>query len=106
MVLNLGRRSLDNKNQYKSNKNISINNNQLEKINSINNYLERKKNIKIISNRANSSINNERNTTLFSSNISNTSNGFNITQKHKAIISNKIIDSYTNILAFSNPSLM
>ena len=51
-VLTLGRRSLDSKNQHKTNKsnvNISINrnSNKLEKLNSNSNFITKKKNYKI-----------------------------------------------------------
>ena len=64
-VLTLGRRSLDSKNQHKSNKsnmNISINRNynKLEKLNSNSNFITKKKNYKISSNRPSNSLNNER----------------------------------------------
>ena len=100
-VLTLGRRSLDSKNQHKSNKsnmNISINRNynKLEKLNSNSNFITKKKNYK-------NSLNNERHSILYSSNASN---GFNSIKNSLRAPSNNKVETYSNKLAFSNPNLM
>jgi hypothetical protein len=107
-VLTLGRRSLDSKNQHKSNKsnmNISINRNynKLEKLNSNSNFITKKKNYKISSNRPSNSLNNERHSILYSSNASN---GFNSIKNSLRVPSNNKVETYSNKLAFSNPNLM
>lgn len=94
--------SLDNKIPHKDKINISINNNEhQEKLNSHGNYYS-KNNHKILSNRPNSLLNNQRHTTIYAS---NNSNAIHIFKKSLKIPCNKIIESHINKLTFSNPNL-
>lgn len=95
LTFHLGKKSCDDKDKKKLNKNSYLNNNiQYESINSYKN--------KAKSNRQNHSLNNDK---LKSINISNTNNSINVANKFKKIPHSKIIDKIPNKLLLSNPNL-
>ncbi len=98
LTFHLGKKSCDDKNRNKLNKNSSLNNNiQYETINSGNN--------KAKSNRQNYSLNNDKQKTLSINNLNNLNNSINIANKFKKIPLSKKIDKIPNKLIFSNTNL-
>lgn len=105
-VLNFGRRRLESNNLNKSN--INCNKEQIEKINSNNNFLYKRKNYQnqMEQNRQGSSSNNERHSIFYSTHITK---GFNKIKKNERVPSNPSnmqIDTYYDKISFSNPNLM
>ena len=96
-TFHLGKKSCDEKDKNKLNKNISLNNNiRYETLNSYNN--------KAKSNRQNHSLNNDKQKNINIKSINN-SISINIPNKNKKIYHSKKIDKIPNKLIFSNPNL-
>ena len=96
--IHLGKKSCDEKDKHKLNKNISLNKNQRYETLKLNTNIN-----KTISNRQNHSLNNDKNKTI---NISNINNSINVFNNFRKIPVSKKIEKMPNKLLFSNPTLV
>ena len=96
--IHLGKKSCDEKDKHKLNKNISLNKNQRYETLKLNTNIN-----KTISNRQNHSLNNDKNKTI---NIININNSINVFNNFRKIPVSKKIEKMPNKLLFSNPTLV
>ena len=96
--IHLGKKSCDEKDKHKLNKNISLNKNQRYETLKLNTNIN-----KTISNRQNHSLNNDKNKTI---NLSNMNNSINVLNNFRKIPVSKKIEKMPNKLLFSNPNLV